>query len=83
MLVSAAGLSTEHLRREPLLAARAGFAGADRRTGLRGIAGGQAAAARRIGLSAGRRYPERLSVPLTTELMRGANTPGFIPRWRR
>ena len=25
------------------------------------------------------RYPERLSVPLATELVRGANAPGFLP----
>ena len=25
------------------------------------------------------RYPERLSVPLSIELVRGANAPGFIP----
>jgi pimeloyl-ACP methyl ester carboxylesterase len=78
VLVSAAGLSTEHLRREPLLAAARAFAVLTARTGLRGSPVVKRRRLRRYALQAVVRYPERLSVPLTTELMQGANAPGFI-----
>jgi pimeloyl-ACP methyl ester carboxylesterase len=79
VLVSAAGLSTENQRREPLLtlarlwtlAATRGLSRAEdviRRRRLR-----------RAFLAAVMRYPERLSAPLMWELAQGANKPGFIP----
>jgi pimeloyl-ACP methyl ester carboxylesterase len=79
VLVSAAGLSTEYLAREPLLAAARAFAVLTARTGLRGSPMVKRARLRRIALAPILRYPERLSVPLATELVRGANAEGFLP----
>jgi pimeloyl-ACP methyl ester carboxylesterase len=78
VLVTAAGLSTEYLAREPLLAAARAFAVLTARTGLRGSPVVKRRRLRRIALQAVVRYPERLSVPLATELLAGANAPGFI-----
>jgi pimeloyl-ACP methyl ester carboxylesterase len=78
VLVAAAGLSTEYLMREPLLAAARAFAALTARTGLRDTPVVRRPRLRRFALQLVVRYPERLSVPLTTELVRGANTPGFI-----
>jgi pimeloyl-ACP methyl ester carboxylesterase len=79
VLVSAAGLSTEYLRREPLLAGARAFAVLTARTGLRGDPVVRRRRLRRVALQFVVRYPERLSVPLATELVQGANAPGFIP----
>jgi pimeloyl-ACP methyl ester carboxylesterase len=79
VLVSAAGLSTEYLAREPLLAGARIFAVLTARTGLRGSPMVKRPRLRRIGLGPIVRYPERLSVPLATELVKGANAPAFIP----
>jgi pimeloyl-ACP methyl ester carboxylesterase len=79
VLVSAAGLSTEYLRREPLLAGARAFAVLTARTGLRGDPMVRRRRLRRVALQFVVRYPERLSVPLATELVKGANAPGFIP----
>jgi len=79
VLVSAAGLSTEYLAREPLLAAARAFAVLTARTGLRGSPMVKRARLRRLALQPILRYPERLSVPLATELVRGANAEGFLP----
>jgi pimeloyl-ACP methyl ester carboxylesterase len=78
VLVAAAGLSTEYLTREPLLAAARAFAVLTARTGLRGSPVVKRRRLRRIALQPVVRYPERLSVPLATELVAGANAPGFI-----
>jgi pimeloyl-ACP methyl ester carboxylesterase len=78
VLVTAAGLSTEYLAREPLLAAARAFTVLTARTGLRGSPVVQRPRLRRIALGAIVRYPEKLSVPLATELVAGANAPGFI-----
>ena len=78
VLISAAGLSTEYLAREPLLAAARAFAVLTARTGLRGSPVVKRTRLRRIALQAIVRYPERLSIPLTTELVAGANAPGFL-----
>jgi pimeloyl-ACP methyl ester carboxylesterase len=78
VLVAAAGLSTEYLAREPLLAAARAFAVLTARTGLRGSPVVKRQRLRRIALQAVVRYPERLSVPLATELVAGANAPGFL-----
>jgi pimeloyl-ACP methyl ester carboxylesterase len=78
VLISAAGLSTEYLAREPLLAAARVFAVLTARTGLRGSPVVKRPRLRRIALQPIVRYPERLSVPLATELVAGANAPGFM-----
>jgi pimeloyl-ACP methyl ester carboxylesterase len=78
VLVAAAGLSTEYLSREPLLAAARAFAALTARTGLRGAPVVKRPRLRRFALQLVVRYPERLSVPLATELVAGANAPGFI-----
>ena len=78
VLVSAAGLSTEYLSREPLLAGARVFMALTARTGLRGSPVVKRLRLRRIALAPMVRYPERLSVPLTSELVRGANAPGFM-----
>jgi pimeloyl-ACP methyl ester carboxylesterase len=79
VLVAAAGLSTEYLAREPLLAAARAFAALTARSSLlRGSPMVKRPRLRRLALQMIVRYPERLSVPLTTELVQGANAPGFI-----
>jgi pimeloyl-ACP methyl ester carboxylesterase len=78
VLVAAAGLSTEYLSREPLLAGARAFMALTARTGLRGSPVVKRPRLRRIALQPVVRYPERLSVPLATELVKGANAPGFM-----
>jgi pimeloyl-ACP methyl ester carboxylesterase len=78
VLVAAAGLSTEYLAREPLLAGARAFMVLTARTGLRGSPVVKRRRLRRIALQPLVRYPERLSLPLATELVAGANAPGFI-----
>jgi pimeloyl-ACP methyl ester carboxylesterase len=78
VLVSAAGLSTEYLAREPLLAGARIFMALTARAGLRGSPVVKRPRLRRLALGSIVRYPERLSVPLTTELVAGANAPGFL-----
>jgi pimeloyl-ACP methyl ester carboxylesterase len=78
VLVAAAGLSTEYLAREPLLAGARAFMVLTTRAGLRGNGVVKRPRLRRIALQAVVRYPEKLSVPLATELVSGANAPGFI-----
>jgi pimeloyl-ACP methyl ester carboxylesterase len=79
VLVSAAGVSTEYLRREPLLTlarvwtAAAAHAGARSETVLR------RPRLRRLLLQAVVRYPERLSAALATQLGAGAGREGFVP----
>ena len=78
VLVSAAGLSTEYLAREPLLAGARIFAVLTARTGLRGSPVVKRRRLRRLALQPVVRYPERLSLPLASELVAGANAPGFL-----
>jgi pimeloyl-ACP methyl ester carboxylesterase len=78
VLVAAAGLSTEYLTREPLLVASRAFMVLTARTGLRGSPVVKRKRLRRIALGAILRYPERVSYPLTIELIQGANATGFI-----
>jgi pimeloyl-ACP methyl ester carboxylesterase len=78
VLVAAAGLSTEYLAREPLLAGARAFMALTARTGLRGSPVVKRPRLRRIALQAVVRYPEKLSVPLATELVKGANALGFM-----
>jgi pimeloyl-ACP methyl ester carboxylesterase len=78
VLVAAAGLSTEYLRREPLLAGARAFMVLTARAGLRGDGMVRRPRLRRFALQAVVRYPEKLSLPLATELVGGANAPGFV-----
>jgi pimeloyl-ACP methyl ester carboxylesterase len=79
VLVSAAGLSTEYHRKEPLLtlarmwtlAAGHGISRAEAIVRRRRL--------RRAFLAAIVRYPEKLSPALTWELVQGAGKPGFLP----
>jgi pimeloyl-ACP methyl ester carboxylesterase len=79
VLVSAAGLSQENVRREPvlavgrMLAAGAAHAAAYQDTLVR------RPRLRRLALQGIVRYPERLSPALTAELFQGAGKPGFLP----
>jgi pimeloyl-ACP methyl ester carboxylesterase len=78
VLVAAAGLSTEYLAREPLLVGARAFMVLTARGGLRGNNMVRRPRLRRIALQPVVRYPEKLSLPLATELVAGANAPGFI-----
>jgi pimeloyl-ACP methyl ester carboxylesterase len=82
VLVSAAGLSTEYLRREPLLALARLWAGVTTRSGARTDPVVRRRRLRRLFLQTVVRYPERLSVPLTYELVQGAGAEAFIPALR-
>jgi pimeloyl-ACP methyl ester carboxylesterase len=78
VLVAAAGLSTEYLAREPLLVGARAFMVLTARAGLRGDGMVRRKRLRRVALQPVVRYPERLSLPLATELVSGANAPGFV-----
>jgi pimeloyl-ACP methyl ester carboxylesterase len=82
VLVSAAGLSTEYVSREPVLAVARAWAALTARAGAQSEAVVRRKRLRRAALQAVVRYPERLSGPLTTELIRGANSPGFNESFR-
>ena len=78
VLVSAAGLSIEYVRREPLLAAARVLSV----TGTRSLPYSERIISRprlrRAALQMFIRYPERLSSPLAWELMQGTGKPGFV-----
>ncbi len=78
VLVSAAGISSESQRREPLLTAtkRTEFAAAWFAT--RSDALVRRPRLRRLLAQHVVRHPERLPAPLMAELVRGAGTPGFV-----
>jgi pimeloyl-ACP methyl ester carboxylesterase len=82
VLVSAAGLSTEYVTREPVLAVARAWAALTTRAGAQADTIIKRPRLRRVALQAVVRYPERLSVPLTTELVRGAGSPGFNDAFR-
>ncbi|HET8755932.1 MAG TPA: alpha/beta hydrolase [Solirubrobacteraceae bacterium] len=77
VLVSAAGLSTEYVRREPVLATARAWAALITRLGSQSDALMRRPRSRRLALQAVVRYPEKLSVALATELARGGGAPGF------
>ncbi len=79
VLVSAAGLSIEYQRREPLLTLARLWAATTTRTAALTEPVVRRRRLRRVFLQTVLRYPERLSVPLATELVQGAGKPGFIP----
>jgi len=82
VLVSAAGLSTEYLHREPLLALGRLWVGVTSRAGAQVDSVVRRTRLRRLFLQTIVRYPERLSVPLTYELVQGAGADAFIPALR-
>jgi pimeloyl-ACP methyl ester carboxylesterase len=79
VLVSAAGLSVEYQRREPLLtAARVLTLGTSRAAAYhRQVVARRRL--RRLAMQTVVRYPERLSHALAYEQLRGAGKPGFVP----
>jgi pimeloyl-ACP methyl ester carboxylesterase len=79
VLVSAAGLSIEYIRREPLIALARAWAFTAARAGARSDAVIRRPRLRRAALQFVVRYPEKLSYPLTWELVQGAGKPGFVP----
>jgi pimeloyl-ACP methyl ester carboxylesterase len=79
VLISAVGLSIEYVGREPLLALGRAWAAATTRAGARSEAVIRRPRLRRAALQSVLRYPEKLSLPLTWELVQGAGRPAFIP----
>jgi pimeloyl-ACP methyl ester carboxylesterase len=79
VLVSAAGLSSEYLRRQPLLFGARLITAVGARTGARATDVVRRPRLRRLFLQGVVRYPERLSAPLAWELVQGADKPGFVP----
>jgi pimeloyl-ACP methyl ester carboxylesterase len=79
VLVSAAGLSTEYLKREPLLAVARLWTVMTARAGARSEPVVKRPRLRRAALQTVVRYPEKLSAPLAWELIQGASKPGFLP----
>jgi pimeloyl-ACP methyl ester carboxylesterase len=82
VLVSAAGLSTEYVKAEPVLATARAWAALMTRLGSQSDTFMRRPRGRRLALQAVVRYPEKLSVPLATELARGAGSPGFNDAFR-
>ena len=79
VLVSAAGVSQENVRREPVLAVgRLLAAGAAHTAAYRDTLA-RRPRLRRLALAGVVRDPERLSVALTHELFQGTGKPGFLP----
>jgi pimeloyl-ACP methyl ester carboxylesterase len=79
VLVSAAGISTEHVRREPLVAFGRLWAATTSRTATLADPVVRRTRLRRLFMQTVVLHPEKLSVPLTAELVQGANKPGFVP----
>jgi pimeloyl-ACP methyl ester carboxylesterase len=79
VLVAAAGLSTEYLRRQPLLTIARLWAVNASWMGARGSQVIRRPRLRRAALQFLVRYPEKLSPQLTFELVEGTGKPGFIP----
>ena len=78
VLVSAAGISAENMWREPVMAVGRLMAVGAARTGVKSLPVVNRPRLRRAALQLVVRYPERLSVPLASELVRGAGTKGFV-----
>ena len=78
VLVSAAGISAEHMWKEPVMAIGRLMAVSAARAGVKQLPVASRPRLRRAALQLVVRYPERLSVPLASELVVGAGTPGFV-----
>lgn len=79
VLVSPAGITSEHMARRPLMTSARVFTGLEARLLAQREAFVRRPRLRRIALVGVVRYPERLSVPLTWELLHAAGRPGFLP----
>ncbi|HET6447483.1 MAG TPA: alpha/beta fold hydrolase [Conexibacter sp.] len=79
MLVSAAGITAEHLHRDRIMAGGRLRATVMTRSAARRAWLARRAGLRRLALSFVVRHPERLSSPLAHELMNGSGKPGFLP----
>lgn len=79
VLVSAAGISSDRLRREPTLTVARGLGVATAWAVSRHEALARRPRLRRAALQFAIRHPERLSAPLAFELMRGSGRAGFVP----
>jgi pimeloyl-ACP methyl ester carboxylesterase len=79
VLVSAAGLSIEYRRREPLVTLARLWGASATWIGARGHSVVTRPRMRRLGMQLLVRYPEKLSPALTYELVRGTGAPGFVP----
>jgi pimeloyl-ACP methyl ester carboxylesterase len=77
-LVSAAGISAENMWREPVLAVGRLMAIGTARAGIKSLPVVRRPRLRRAALQLVIKHPERLSVPLASELVVGAGTPGFV-----
>jgi pimeloyl-ACP methyl ester carboxylesterase len=82
VLVSAAGLSTEYVKQAPVLTTARAWAALMTRLSSQSDAMLKRPRGRRMALQAVVRYPEKLSVPLATELSRGAGSRGFNDAFR-
>ncbi len=79
MLVSAAGISAEHVQRDAVMTGGRVIAAIATRSAARHDWFARRPGMRRIALGFVVRHPERLSAPLAHELMEGADKPGFLP----
>jgi pimeloyl-ACP methyl ester carboxylesterase len=78
VLVSAAGISAQNMWREPIMAVGRLMAVTAARTSVKALPVVGRPRLRRAALQLVVRYPEKLSVPLATELVSGPGTPGFV-----
>ena len=79
MLVSAAGITTEHLDRDRVMGGARVVAAVATRSAARNAWLARRPGLRRLALSFVVRHGDRLSGPLAHELLRGAGKPGFLP----
>jgi pimeloyl-ACP methyl ester carboxylesterase len=77
-LVSAAGISAANMWKEPVMAVGRLMAIGTARAGVRQLPVVSRPRLRRAALQLVVRYPEKLSVPLASELVVGAGTAGFV-----
>jgi pimeloyl-ACP methyl ester carboxylesterase len=78
VLVSAAGLSVEYLAKEPLMTIGRLMSVTATRAGAQAGILIRRPRLRRVFLQLVVRYPEKLSLPLASELVRGGSSPGFV-----
>ncbi len=79
MLVSAAGITAEHLHRDSIMAGGRIVAAIATQSVARHEWYARRPGLRRVALSFVVRHPERLTAPLAHELMSGSGKPGFLP----
>jgi pimeloyl-ACP methyl ester carboxylesterase len=79
MLVSAAGITAEHLHRDSIMAGARVVAAVATREVARHEWYARRPRLRQLALSFVVRHPDRLSAPLAHELMSGSGKPGFLP----